>query len=254
MGPFRNLDDTPKHNPDSPPDTNDPAGPCPRCGRVSNFGVVGKVPVTLGGSYTVVNSEGRRERDDFQQAAILECLGCHQRTVVIEDKWVGNARAAVPSRQSGTIHYRGLWWWPPPGAVDLDAAVPERIRHAYQEGVRAQWAKAPRAAAVMYRRTLEGIVKTSASTAAQAAASSKNLAAGLRVMADEGSLDANLAEWANEIRIVANAGAHFDLVDDVTAEEADDLGRLLREMMRYLYEMPARVKRSRSSSPPTDRP
>jgi Domain of unknown function (DUF4145) len=66
-------------------------------------------------------------------------------------------------------------------------------------------------------------------------------------MADEGALDRNLAEWAKEIRLVANVGAHFDSVDDVSPEEAENLSRLLRELLRYLYEMPARIGRSRAS-------
>jgi hypothetical protein len=64
-------------------------------------------------------------------------------------------------------------------------------------------------------------------------------------MADEGALDRNLAEWAREIRIAGNAGAHFDPAAPVSADEADDLARLLRALIEYLYEMPARIRRSR---------
>jgi Domain of unknown function (DUF4145) len=238
---------TPKHNPDTPPDSSDPAGPCPRCGRVSNFSIEGTVGVTFaGGSYTI-GPGGHQERIDSQQAAVLECSGCHERIVVIEDKYVGNERAVEGFRGGGTINYRGVWWWPPPGVADLDASIPDKIADAYREGIRAMWAQAPRAAAVMFRRTLEAIVKTSGSTTAQDAATKKNLASGLSVMADEGALDRSLAEWAKEIRIVANVGAHFDPVDDVTPEEAENLSRLLRELLRYLYEMPARISRTRST-------
>jgi hypothetical protein len=34
-------------NPDTPPDSWDPAGICPRCGRASNFRSLGSVPVTF---------------------------------------------------------------------------------------------------------------------------------------------------------------------------------------------------------------
>jgi hypothetical protein len=30
-------DDDPPHDPETPPDSTDPAGICPRCGRTSNF-------------------------------------------------------------------------------------------------------------------------------------------------------------------------------------------------------------------------
>jgi hypothetical protein len=245
---FRTDDNyTPKHDPDTPPDSSDPAGPCSRCGRISNFTVVGKVGVTFAGGGTFIGPSGDQQRDDQQQATILECSGCRERMVVIEDKYVGNQLASEGFRSGGTINYRGVWWWPPPGVADLDAFIPEEIADAYREGIRAMWAQAPRAAAVMFRRTLEAIVKTSGSPAAQAAANQKNLASGLTVMADEGALDRNLADWANEIRVVANSGAHFDLVDDVTSEEAENLSRLIRELLRYLYEMPARITRTRTT-------
>jgi len=27
----------------------------------------------------------------------------------------------------GTINYRGVWWWPPPGVADLDASIPDKL-------------------------------------------------------------------------------------------------------------------------------
>jgi hypothetical protein len=240
---IRTDDYTPEHDPDTPPDSSDPAGACPRCGRVSNFTLIGAVPVTFAGGGYTITFEGEQERIDSQRAAILECSGCRARIVVIEDKYVGNERAEG-FRGGGVINYRGIWWWPPPGVGDLEAAIPVEISDAYSEGVRAMWARAPRGAAVMFRRTLEAIVKTSGSAAAQAAAT-KNLAAGVSAMAEEGALDRNLAEWAKEIRLVGNVGGHFDPIDDVTQEEADNLARLLRELLRYLYEMPARIGRAR---------
>jgi hypothetical protein len=243
--PFPFSDDFQRvHNPDTPPDSGDPAGPCSRCGRISNFSLEGTAPVTFDRGVWVMRQEGEDQRDDLQRVAVLECSGCHSRMVVIEDKWVGDQRAGEGQRFGGTINYRGVWWWPPPGVADLDAAIPKDIADAYREGIRALWAQAPRAAAVMFRRTLEAIVKTSGNDAAKAAAK-QNLASGLSVMADEGALDRNLAEWAKEIRLVGNVGGHFDVADDVAAAEADSLSRLLRELLRYLYEMPARVGRSR---------
>ncbi len=172
------------------------------------------------------------------------CSGCKECIVVVENKYIGDHRVAEGMHYGGTINYRGVWWWPPPAVADLDASIPEQAAEAYREGVRAMWASAPRAAAVMFRRTPEAIVKTTGSEAAKAAAK-QNLASGLSVMADEGALDRSLAEWAKEIRIVGNVGGHFDLGDDVTPEEAANLSKLLRELMRYLYEMPAQIVRSR---------
>jgi hypothetical protein len=105
-------------------------------------------------------------------------------------------------------------------------------------------AQAPRGAAVMLRVALETIVSMSGSQAAKDAGR-KNLASGLGVMADEGALDRNLASWAREIRTVGNAGAHHRADDRVTQDEAADLGRLTRQLMHYIYELPAQIRRSR---------
>jgi hypothetical protein len=193
-----------------------------------------------------------QERIDVEQAAILECHGCRTRTVVIEEKYVSDHRVKDGGNPGGTINYRGVWWWPPPGVADLDVSIPTEVADAFREGVRAMSAQAPHAAAVMFRRTLEAIVKTTGSAPAKSAAEKTNLATGLKVMADEGALDKSLAEWAKTVRIVANFGAHYDVsAEDITMDEAEDLSRLVREMLRFLYEMPARVSRSRGASQAT---
>ena len=112
--------------------------------------------------------------------------------------------------------------------------------------MRAVGARAPRAAVVMLRRTVEGLVRDRGSDAAQKALD-RNLAAALRIMADEHTLDANLADWAKEIRLTANVGAHFDPIDDVDAAEADELARLTRKLLHYMYELPAKLRRSRQA-------
>lgn len=75
----------------------------------------------------------------------------------------------------------------------------------------------------MFRRTLEAIVK------------------------DKGGRD---AQTSVEIRIVGNAGAHFDPMNDVKQAEAENLAKLLRSLLDYLYEMPARIQRTRASGAP----
>jgi uncharacterized protein DUF4145 len=235
-------EDVPKSNPDTPPDSYDPAGVCPRCGRASNFQVLGSLPVSFGGSY-IQTHEGGMIPDAIDRVSSLRCSGCGQATVVIEEEWIGDQPSRA-GRRGGTITWRGVHWWPPPGSANLDDAIPEGLRDSYAEAMRALSARAPRAAAVMLRRTVEGIVMESGSTEAQKALG-RNLAAGLRVMADEHGLDANLAQWAAEVRLTANIGAHYDPLEDVSDGEATDLARLTRQLLHYLYEMPAQLKRAR---------
>ncbi len=47
--------------------------------------------------------------------------------------------------------------------------------------------------------------------------------------------------------MVGNVGAHLDPIKDVALEEARDLARLTRQLLEYVYELPARVARSRQA-------
>jgi Domain of unknown function (DUF4145) len=125
-------------------------------------------------------------------------------------------RAPARERQSGgTISYRGIHWWPVPAAANLDASIPPEVVGGFTEGVRCLSAPAPRAAAVMFRRTLEAVVRASGSATAVRTLEDRNLAAALAVMATEHTLDPSLAQWAKELRLVGNAGGHLDPLDDV---------------------------------------
>lgn len=233
----------PPANPDTPPDSSDLAGPCPRCGRTSSFTVVGSLPVTFDGG-TSIGAGGPTPTWSDQVSALL-CQGCQQCTVVVEEEWIGDHPAREGIRAGGTITWRGLHWWPAPHSGDLDPVIPEGIRDAYSEGARALGVRAPRAAVVMFRRTLEALVADRGSEEAKRRLE-RNLASALTAMAEDRTLDGSLAEWAREIRVVANAGAHYDPLADVPQQEAEELARLTRELLRYIYEMPARIQRTRS--------
>lgn len=237
----------PEADPDTPPDSSDPTGICPRCGRASNFAPVNEpIPVSFNWSITSVGPNGAPEPEVMDRVVSLLCRGCRQSTVVVEEQWVGE-QPSRSGRGFGVIRYRGIHWWPPPGAADLDEAIPAPIRDAYSEGMRCLSVRAPRAAVVMLRRTLEGVVHDKGSENARKALE-KNLAAALGVMAEEGTLDKSLSEWAAEIRVVGNVGAHVDPIDDVSEQEAKGTSRLARQVLHYLYELPASITRTRQRS------
>jgi Domain of unknown function (DUF4145) len=234
-------------NPDTPPDSWDPTGICPRCGRVSNFRNLGSVPVTFDLKLGAEGRNGSWEPLVLEQVSSLQCYGCSQAVVVVEEEWVGE----YPARQragGGTITFRGIHWWPAPGAVNLDGSIPEAVAECFSEGVRCLSAHAPRAAAVMFRRTLEAVVRTSGSATAVTTLEVRNLAAALGVMAAEHTLDPSLAQWAKELRLVGNVGGHLDPLDNVEMSEAEEMNRLARGLFTYLYEMPAKLARSRAAA------
>jgi hypothetical protein len=244
--------DEPKREPDPErlPDSNDPSGPCVRCGRTSNFEVLGNLPVTFDGGWAEPPS-GRPYPTFNEQVSALRCYGCKQVTVVVEEEWVGERRSAEGRKHGGTISWRGIHWWPTPGSAHLDEAIPETIRSALSEGVRCLSAGAPRAAATMFRRTLEAVVRDCGSDVAVKKLDDENLAAALGKMADERTLDRSLADWAKELRLAGNVGGHLDPIDDVSRGEASDLSSLLGGVLTYLYEMPAKLRRVRGKGGPT---
>ncbi len=226
------------------PDSTSPYGPCPRCGRLSNFAVEGRGPVTYTDQITV-SQNGRTERQFDEQVSILRCNGCGQNTVVIEEEYVGGVRRR-DGGNSGLCQWRGIYWWPPPELRQADLDVPQRVSDAIAEGTRCAAVKAPRAAVVMYRAVLAEIVTDRGSPVAQAKGS---LAAKLKQMATDGDLDRTTADWADHIRVVGNAGAHPNELAPVTHDEAKELGRLINVIVDYLYVHPARVRRARDSRP-----
>jgi len=232
----------PPPDPDSPPDSRDPGGPCSRCGRTSTFEVLGSVPLTIDYSVYAQDRDGRPIYEAGERVTMLKCRGCNQCTAVVEERWVGNQRAVTGFKTGGVINYRGIFWYPPASVADLDASIPQPIREAFVEGAKCLAVRAPRAAAVMFRRSLEAVVKNRGSAAARKALEG-SLYDGLKVMADEHALDPSLASWAKEIRLAGNAGGHYDPLDDVTMEEATEISKLVRNLFLFLYEAPAKLKR-----------
>ena len=136
------MDDT---NPDTLPTPGDPTGPCPWCGRISNFDVDQRGVLSW---RTTPGSRGFADR----QLATLTCHGCKKGTAVV----TGNSTAD------------GLTWYPVPGMGILDNQVSRGVASAYDEGVRCMSVGANRAAAVMFRSSLSLFVKDKGNTKARA--------------------------------------------------------------------------------------
>jgi hypothetical protein len=113
-------------NPDTPPDSYDPTGVCARCGLVSNFRNLGNVPVTFDMKVGAVGRDGSWTPLVLERASALQCMGCGQATVAVEEEWVGG-RPPRDGRRSGDITFRGIHWWPVAGAANLDASIPSEV-------------------------------------------------------------------------------------------------------------------------------
>jgi Domain of unknown function (DUF4145) len=213
----------PDRDPDTLPTRKDPNGPCPRCGRVSNFSAELEHPLWL--PVPMIT----RVVPGSERAVVLRCQGCRLGTVVIER-----------ARDHPNDTWDGVYWWPTPGAGHLDPAVPEGIAEPYDEGMRCLAVKANHAAVVMFRSALYGIVDDQGSEAAK---QKRRLGAQLKQMAADHTLHPSLVPWAERIKDLGDIGAHaLERGVVVAPKQAADLGRLTRQMIRILYEVPASIR------------
>ena len=66
----------------------------------------------------------------------MQCYGCRQAVVVVEEEWVGGHPARRRAGGGGAVTFRGIHWWPAPGATNLDESIPEAVAECFSEGVR----------------------------------------------------------------------------------------------------------------------
>ena len=217
------------------PDSSTPYGLCPRCNKQSSFDILGSLPATFGSGY-IVSYGDQRKRTLIDQATSMECRNCHQPVIVIEQEYV-NDTPSNKKHSGGQINFRGLFWWPFQG-MNLSSDIPEEIQKTLIEAKITFSAQCYRASAVMSRRTLEAIT-------VDKGGSQGILAKRINNLVSNGVLDKNLGDWATEIRLIGNTGAHFDPINDVKQEDANQIILFIEELIKYVYIMPAEISRRR---------
>jgi hypothetical protein len=225
---------------DGPPDSERLSGQCPRCDTHSSFEYLNSLPVGFDGS-SIVDRDGQRTRVHHERVTSLICRHCGQGVAVVEEMLIGGQRRRE-YRGGGQVSWRGVHWWPLAGTV-VDEAVPKEIASVFTEACQVIAANCPRAGAVMARRTLEAITVDKGHK-------SGNLAARLKAMSESGILHPTLADWAKEVRLIGNAGAHYDPAESVEIEDAEQLRDFLRELLKFLYVLPAELEKRRRPGKP----
>ena len=227
---------------EGPPDSNRPGGLCPRCEKQSSFEEIGALPLTFDGG-RVFERDGTTTPTHNERATVLVCRHCHQGVLVVEEQWTGEHRSR--ERQGGgAITWRGFYWWPLVGAT-LHEAVPATVRSAFHEAATALSANCSRASAVMARSALEAIARDQGET------KGNSLAAKLQSLAARGLLLPTLAEWAKEVRLIANDAAH-DPLSEVSIEDARQLVTFIGQLADYIYVMPFQIKQRRAEKSERD--
>ncbi|MEV4938897.1 DUF4145 domain-containing protein [Streptomyces zaomyceticus] len=120
----------------------------------------------------------------------------------------------------------------------LSPHVPEALRIEHDEACRWFSAKAYTAASAMVRRTLESVCIDQGM--ASGATRPKPLFKMLEQIHDDGKIDGRLFEWAQELRVLGNQGAHFR-GKSVNCEDAADGLALAEALLYYLCVLTAQL-------------
>ncbi|WP_168211414.1 DUF4145 domain-containing protein [Actinosynnema sp. ALI-1.44] len=134
--------------------------------------------------------------------------------------------------------------WPSHGRP-LSNAVPEKLRREHDEARKCYDSRAFTAAVVMVRRTLEGVC-------IEAGISERILVKSLKELQSRGMIDGRLADWAQELRVLGNEGAHYT-GRPVSREDAVDALAFSEALLDYMFVLAAKFdefkqRRAASSS------
>lgn len=116
--------------------------------------------------------------------------------------------------------------------------VPESVIEDYTEGLVCLSNGANKAAVSMFRRAIQnGMIDLGADGKLDLINQIKNV----------GTLTKDIKDWAHNIRIFGNWGAHpqDDMLHDITPEIATEVRDFVDEFMNYVYVMPGKVEAAR---------
>ena len=143
---------------------------------------------------------------------------------------------------------------------DVDENVPPSIRADFGEALRCQFIKSYKGCVVMCRRSVQ------ASALKLGAPKKKKLDDQIDWLFEQGKITEPLREFAHEVRLTGNIGAHpdkdsgqepeggdleTDNLEDVTPKDADDMVEFTKEYLHHVYVMPAKLKARRGTPPET---
>jgi Ribonuclease G/E len=82
-------------------------------------------------------------------------------------------------------------------------------------------------------------------------AKKKRLTDQIDELATQGKITEPLKEFAHEIRVTRNMGAHPDKdgLEEVTEQDAKDIVEFTREFLHHVYVMPAKLKARKTPAP-----
>jgi hypothetical protein len=133
-------------------------------------------------------------------------------------------------------------------AAEVQAAAKD-VAEDFAEALRCHWIRSYRASVVMCRRAIQ-------SSAIALEASGGRLIDQIEDLFKSGKITDSLREFAHEIRLTGNDGAHPDKdgLSDVKAKDSADIIEFTREFLNYIYVMPAKLKARKTPPAATGAP
>ena len=128
-------------------------------------------------------------------------------------------------------------------ATEVQQAA-KSVAEDFAEALRCQWVKAYKACVVMCACAVQG-------SAIALGAKKKTLTDQIDELFSQGKITEALKDFAHEIRVTRNIGAHPDKdgLEDVTEQDANDIVEFTREYLHHVYVMPAKLKARKTPVP-----
>ncbi len=125
----------------------------------------------------------------------------------------------------------------------LDESIPQEVADDYIEAIKCFDSKADKASVIMCGRALQ-------SSVIERGATNKRLMDQIDDLYANAIITRSIRDWAHEIRLSRNIGAHPDKdgLKDVTSKDAKEIIEFMEEYLNYVYIMPDRVQKKRQSS------
>ena len=161
---------------------------------------------------------GPGDNNDPGRYVLLRCRRCHSPLLVNQDN-------------NGNVAEGDLWGEPtvlyPQSDFRVNPKAPPEIRVAVEEGIRCYKARAFTAAAIMCRKTIEGVCEAHS-------VRERTLDASLKKMLDTDKIDKRLYDWSDQLRITGNEAAHGVGVIS-SAQDARDALDFTIAIIDYLF-------------------
>jgi hypothetical protein len=127
---------------------------------------------------------------------------------------------------------------------NVEPGIPPDVTGDFQEAMRCRWIKAFKATVVMCRRAIQ------ASCLEKKANRNKKLTEQIDELAKAGHITEPLRQFAHEVRLEGNDGAHPDPdgLTNVTEQDADDIIEFTREYLHHVYVMPEKLAKRKPAA------